>query len=170
MTDFPAGNASATVGNDGDGDGGDRLTRAARIVRGARRALAERGYRSLGEVRLKSGRRVDVLGVNSAGDIVIIEVKSSVADFRADQKWPEYRDFCDSFYFAVGDDFPLDLIPEDCGLMVADAYGAAVLREPPMARLNAARRKGLILDLALAASGRLHRIEDPLYEPAGSSG
>jgi hypothetical protein len=137
------------------------------LTRGVRRALAERGYASLTEFRLASGRRADVAAVNDAGDIVIVEVKSSVADFRADQKWPEYQAYCDTFFFAVGPDFPADLIPHECGLMVADGFGAVVLRDAPVTRLNAARRKAVVLRIALAASGRLHRLEDPMLSLAG---
>lgn len=136
------------------------------LTRGVRRALAERGYVSLTEFRLASGRRADVAAVNDAGEIVIVEVKSSVADFRADQKWPEYQAYCDTFFFAVGRDFPADLIPPECGLMVADGFGAVVMRDAPVTRLNAARRKAVVLRLALAASGRLHRLEDPMLDMA----
>ena len=140
-------------------------TGAAFICRGVRRALCQRGFVSLTEFRLANGRRADVLAVNEAGTVLIVEVKSSVADFRSDQKWPEYRDWCDAFYFAVDEAFPADLIPDDCGLMVADSFGAAVLREAPESRLAPARRKALVLRTALVASARLHRIEDPLFVP-----
>ncbi|EWY36499.1 hypothetical protein N825_26680 [Skermanella stibiiresistens SB22] len=136
------------------------------MTRGVRRALAERGFNSLTEFRLASGRRADVVAVNEAGEVVIVEVKSSVADFRADQKWPEYQAFCDTFYFAVGADFPADLIPPECGLMVADGFGAVVTREAPLVKLNAARRRAVVLRLALTASGRLHRQEDPMLSMA----
>ncbi len=136
---------------------------AASIFRGVRRALCQRGFVSLTEFRLANSRRADVLAVNESGTVIIVEVKSSVADFRADQKWPEYRDWCDAFYFAVDEAFPTGLIPEDCGLMVADSFGAAVLREAPESRLAPARRKALMLRTALVASARLHRIEDPLF-------
>lgn len=142
----------------------------ARITRGVRRALAGRGYASVMEFPLSCGRRADVLAVNAAGEIAIVEVKSSVEDFRADQKWPEYQPWCDAFWFAVGPDFPAEMIPEDCGLLVADAYGAAVLREPPVARLSPARRKSLLAALALCAAGRLHRIEDPAAGLDGPGG
>lgn len=138
---------------------------AAAICRGVRRALHQRGFASLTEFRLANGRRADVLAVDEAGTVVIVEVKSCVADFRTDQKWPEYRDWCDAFYFAVDEAFPADLIPRDCGLIVADAFGAAVLREAPESRLAPARRKALVLRTALVAAARLHRIEDPLFAP-----
>lgn len=139
---------------------------AALIFRGVRRALATRGYASLMEFRLASGRRADVLAIDDGGRIVIVEVKSGVPDFRADRKWQEYRDWCDAFYFAVDDGFPTDLIPEDCGLIVADAYGAEVLREAPAHKLAPARRKTLLLRAALTGAGRLHRIEDPMFTQA----
>ncbi len=72
-----------------------------------------------------------MIALCGAGRLTIVEIKSSVADFRADRKWPDYRDFCDRFFFAIPDDVPEDLIPEDCGLIVADAYGAAIIREAP---------------------------------------
>lgn len=133
------------------------------IFRGVRRALAARGFVSMAEFRLASGRRADVLAIDDAGTVVIVEVKSGVPDFRSDQKWPEYQDWCDAFYFAVDDAFPTELIPDDCGLMVADAYGAEVLREAPERRLAPARRKTLILRAALTGAARLHRLEDPAF-------
>lgn len=136
------------------------------IFRGVRRALAMRGYATLTEFRLASGRRADVLAIDESGCILIVEVKSGVPDFRSDQKWQEYREWCDAFYFAVDDGFPTELIPEDCGLMVADAYGAEILREAPVSKLAAARRKTLLLRAAMTGAGRLHRIEDPMFTQA----
>ena len=158
MNDF-----EQTTGAGATGPAGAGATGVAGILtRGVRRALVERGYASLTEFRLVSGRRADVLAIDEAGEIIIVEVKSSVADFRADQKWPEYQAWCDTFFFAVGPDFPADLIPVECGLMVADGFGAAVLRDAPMVKLNAARRRALTLRIALTASRRLHRQEDPM--------
>lgn len=126
--------------------------------------LAAHGLASLTEFTLKGGRRADIVAMDGKGRFTIVEVKSSVADFRADGKWPEYREFCDLFYFAVAAGFPLELIPEDCGLMVADAYEASILREAPEEALNAARRRAVMLRFAAAAAGRLHRHEDPGLE------
>jgi hypothetical protein len=131
------------------------------LARGVGRALAERGYASLTEVSLANGRRADVMGLGRAGELVIVEVKSSLQDFRSDAKWPEYREFCDRFYFAVAEDFPRDAIPGDCGLIVADGFGGAVLREAPLIALAAARRKAVTLRFALLGSERLRRVLDP---------
>src|SRR5215469_7557501 len=106
-------------------DGALRLV----LARGVGRALAQRGYATLTEVSLANGRRADILGLGRAGDLVIVEVKSSVADFRADSKWTTYREFADRLYFAVPSHFPQVLIPEDCSLMVADPFGAELLRD-----------------------------------------
>lgn len=134
---------------------------AAAITRGVRRMLADRGVRSLIEVPLANGRRADVLGLADDGCILIVEVKSCAADFQADRKWPEYLEFCDGFYFAVDSDFPQDLLPSDCGLIVADAFGAEILREAALVKLAPARRKALTLRLAMLGMQRLHRMEDP---------
>ncbi|NNG03656.1 MAG: MmcB family DNA repair protein [Inquilinus sp.] len=134
---------------------------ASAITRGVRRMLAAHGLASVAEFTLRSRRRADVLAVDAKGIVTIVEVKSSIADFRADRKWPDYLDFCDHFYFAVDDSFPAELIPDSCGLMIADAYEAAIAREAPETPLNAVRRRTLLLRFAHAAAGRLHRLEDP---------
>lgn len=134
---------------------------AAAITRGVRRMLADRGVRGLVEFPLANGRRADVLALSDDGDVIIVEVKSGPVDFRTDQKWPEYLEFCDRFFFAVDADFPVELIPGECGLIIADAFGAEIIRPAPLAKLAPARRKALTLRVAHVAMGRLHRVEDP---------
>ena len=134
---------------------------AARLARGVCRALASLGYATLTEFPLNSGRRVDVIALDGNGETVIVEIKSSPADFRSDSKWTEYLEFCDLFYFAVPPDFPRDLLPPECGLMVADDYGAEILRPAVATPMNASRRRWQTLRFALAASLRLQRVIDP---------
>lgn len=138
--------------------GGDA---AAAITRGVRRALAAHGMASLTEFTLRGGRRADIVAVDGKGKLTIVEVKSSIADFRADRKWSDYEAFCDLFYFAVAADFPRSLIPDTCGLLVADAYEASIVRPATERPLNAARRRSVLLRFATAAADRLHRVEDP---------
>jgi hypothetical protein len=135
---------------------------AARLCRGVRRLLWTWRYASVTEFPLPNGRRADIFGITNAAEVAIVEIKSSVADFKSDRKWSDYRPFCDAFYFAVGGDFPQSLIPEDCGLIVADAFGAAVIRPAPTEKLPTPRRKALIQSFAQLAATRLHRLEDPL--------
>jgi hypothetical protein len=137
------------------------LDTASRVKRGVRRYLHALGLVSLTEFTLRTGRRADVLALGGDGTIVIVEVKSSVADFRSDKKWPEYQSFCNRFYFAVAEDFPHERIPDACGLLVADAFGAAMIRESPPMDLAPARRKALLMAFAQNAAERLHRFEDP---------
>ncbi|HUI18587.1 MAG TPA: MmcB family DNA repair protein [Alphaproteobacteria bacterium] len=138
---------------------------ASRLARGVCRTLYVLGYGALTEFTLRNGRRADVIGVNSAGEIAIVEIKTSEADFRADQKWPEYLPFCDSFFFAVPEGFPRLILPEDCGLMVADSYEGAILRpSPALPPLSGARRRSLVLSFAITASARLQRALDPEAE------
>ncbi len=131
------------------------------IARGTQRALAQLGWASLAETPLANGRRADLLALGSDGTFLIVEVKSSVADFRSDRKWPEYHEFCDRLYFAVAADFPAVLIPADCGLIVADPFGATILREAPEVPLASARRRALTLRFARLAASRLTRLLDP---------
>jgi len=134
---------------------------AAQLARGVCRALDQLGYASLVEFPLANGRRADILGVGKTGDIVIVEIKSSIADFRADRKWVIYRDFADRLYFAVPNHFPQVLIPEECGLMVADPFGAALLRDGHATPLSSGRRRALTLRFAQLGAARLRRYLDP---------
>jgi hypothetical protein len=134
---------------------------AASLARSACRALEQLGYASLLEFPLANGRRADILALGKSGSLLIVEIKSSVADFRADRKWAEYREFADRLYFAVPNEFPAILIPEECGLIVADGFGAGVLRHGTETPLAAARRKAVTLRFALAAASRLRRQLDP---------
>ena len=122
----------------------------AAVTRGAARLLTALGYAPLAEVTLPNGRRADLMALGRKGEIFIVEVKSGLEDFRADQKWREYQPYCDAFAFAVAPEFPRDILPAEPGLIVADAFGGAVLREAALSALAGARRKALTL-----AFGRL---------------
>ncbi len=131
------------------------------VTRGAARGLIDLGYSVLLEFTLPSGRRVDIMGLHPDGALTAVEVKTSVADFRSDAKWPDYHAFCDRLYFAVPESFPLDLIPNGCGLLVADGFGAVVNRPATEHKLPGARRAALIRRFARAAADRLHAQLDP---------
>ena len=131
------------------------------LARGVCRFLRQAGFGTLTEFTLRNRRRVDVIALAEDGRIAVVEVKSSEADFRADTKWRDYLEFCDAFYFAVPEEFPRRLIPESCGLLVADGFGAEMLREPEEGRVNPARRKSLITRFARTASLRLQALTDP---------
>jgi hypothetical protein len=149
--------------HDGDlSDPDSRLppSRAGEIARGTLRLLAGLGYYGVTEMTLANNRRADIAAVGSGGEITMVEIKSSIADFRSDSKWPEYMPFCDRFYFAVMADFPQELIPETAGLIVADAFGGAVIREAVEAKLGGARRKAMTLRLARLAACRLQMGQD----------
>lgn len=133
---------------------------AALITRGAARLLADLGFATLGEFPLRSGRRTDLLGIGRRGEIVIVEVKSSTADFRSDRKWPEYLEWCDAFYFAVAEDFPHELLPAEHGLIIADGFGAVLRRDSAALGIAAARRKALTLRFARLAGQRLQQVLD----------
>ncbi len=122
----------------------------ASVTRGAARLLIGLGYAPLAEVRLPNGRRADLMALGRKGEIIIVEVKSGIDDFRTDRKWGEYAPYCDAFYFAVSPDFPEGVLPEEPGLIVADAFDGAVVREAVATPLAGARRKALTI-----AFGRL---------------
>lgn len=128
---------------------------AAGIVRGVLRLFAGLDYRPLVEFPLPDGRRVDVAAVDARGGFMIVEVKSSLADFRADGKWPHYRAWCDAFFFAVDPGFPSAVLPEDAGLIIADRFAGALVRNAAVLPLVPARRKALLLRFARTAAGRL---------------
>ena len=128
---------------------------ADRIARGVCRRLGEIGYRSLLEFRVGIGRRADVAALDATGRFIIVEIKSSLADFRSDAKWPEYLPYCDAYYFAVADGFPQEILPAEHGLIVADEHDAVILRESPHRPMLPTRRKAQILRFGLVAASRL---------------
>ena len=134
---------------------------AARIARGVRRHLRALDYFSVTELPLLDGRRADIVAVNAQTEIVIVEIKSSIADFRSDHKWSDYRAHCDRLYFAIPEDLPPEIMPADEGLIVADGFGAAIVREAPQRRIAPATRGAVLLRFARAAADRLHRLADP---------
>jgi hypothetical protein len=137
------------------------------IARGTARCLHALGYCIVSELPLPSGRRADLVALGGDGEIIIVEIKSSVADFRADQKWMEYRRHCDRLFFATIADVPPDIFPADAGLIVADAFGASIVAEAPEHRLLAAPRKTVMLRFAHAAALRLQALADPQGPYAG---
>lgn len=131
------------------------------VQRGVCRLLRQAGFATLTEFTLATGRRADVMAVGDSGTIWIVEIKSSLADFRGDAKWPEYGDYCDRLFFAIPQSMEREAIPAETGLIVADNWGADILRHPQETPLHASRRKALTLAFARAAALRLHGLYDP---------
>ena len=125
------------------------------VTRGVARLFDALGFATLPEVPLANGRRLDLLALGEGGALWAVEIKTSVADFRGDRKWPDYLGFCERLYFAVPLDFPREILPLEQGLIVADAYDARILRDTEDRKLPAARRKALTLRFARLAAKRL---------------
>jgi hypothetical protein len=137
------------------------------IRRGTLRLLHALGFAAVAELPLGSGRRADLVALGAGSEIWIVEIKSCIADFRADRKWQEYRLHCDRLLFAVAPEFPAAVLPPDAGLIVADGYGGTLVREAPAHPLAAARRKAMLVRFGRAAAARLAALHDPgLAEPA----
>lgn len=134
---------------------GRQSDRAMLVRRGVQRLLIEMGMHVLPELCLATGRRADLVALTRQGDIWIIEIKSSIEDFRVDRKWPEYRLHSDRFFFATHPGVPSEIFPEECGFILSDGYGAEIMRDAPEHRLAAATRKSLMLRLARAGAARL---------------
>ena len=131
------------------------------VARGTMRLLHQFGFSAVSELPLPSGRRADLVALNGAGEIWIVEIKSSVEDFRADQKWMDYRLHCDRLFFATTLEVPCEIFPKDTGLIVADAFGAQIMCEAPEHRLHASTRKSMMLSFARCAASRLQSLADP---------
>ena len=131
------------------------------IARGTARLLRSLGFTSIAELPLPSGRRADLVALNERSEIWIVEIKSSVDDFRTDHKWEDYRAHCDRLFFAFTQDMPCELFPSDTGLIVADAYGAHMVCDAPEHRLPAPTRKLMTVRFALISAQRMSRLTDP---------
>ena len=131
------------------------------LARGVCRHLLAHDFATVTEMVPAPGLRVDVMALGPKGEIWVVECKSGRADYRADRKWQGYLDWCDRFFWAVDADFPVELLPEATGLILADAWDAEVVRMAPEARLAPARRKSVLLTFARAAALRLQGQRDP---------
>ncbi|GGA80427.1 hypothetical protein GCM10011491_04670 [Brucella endophytica] len=125
------------------------------VRRGVQRLFLEMGLAVLPELPLASGRRADLAALTKSGDVWIVEIKSSIEDWKADRKWPDYRLHCDRLFFATHPGVPREIFPEECGLILSDGYGAEILREAPEHRLAAATRKAMTLRFARIGASRL---------------
>lgn len=132
-----------------------------RLQRGVSRGLLQLDFIPMEEVTLATGLRADVMALGPRGEVWIVECKSCRADFRADRKWQGYLEYCDRFFWAVDVDFPVDLLPQEHGLILADPYGAEVQRMGPSTPLAGARRKAVTQSFARAAALRLNALRDP---------
>lgn len=134
------------------------------IQRGVSRLLRALNFAVLPEFTLSSGRRADIMAIADSGEIWIVEIKSSPEDFRSDAKWPEYRDYCDRLFFAIPTSMEAAMMPAETGLIIADSWGADIVRHIDAVGLHASRRKAVTLAFARAAALRLHGLYDPLAE------
>lgn len=139
----------------------DPVAITAAVTRGVSRWLEDSGFATLREFKLGTGRRADVVGLDANGTLVMVEVKSTPGDFRADDKWLEYVPYCDAFSFAVPPEFPWQILPTTCGVVIVDAHSATVIRTAPVHKLHTSRRRALTLRFALAAGQRLAMVVDP---------
>jgi hypothetical protein len=131
------------------------------VARGTARLLMSLGFACVSELPLPSGRRADLVALGGNGDIWIVEIKSSITDFRADQKWMDYRLHCDRLFFATTVEVPCEIFPPDTGLIVADAFGGSIVCDAPEHRVSAATRKSMMLRFGHTAALRLQALADP---------
>jgi hypothetical protein len=139
---------------------------AAEVARGVTRLFCRHELFAMCEVPLPNGRRADLMAIGPRGELTIVEIKVSKADLLGDQKWTDYLDYCDRFFWAVPQLLARLLeedrfLPGEAGLLVADRYDAAVIREPSTRPLAPARRKAETLRFARRAARRLSAQIDP---------
>tara|TARA_R110000744_G_scaffold74328_1_gene148478 strand:+ start:151 stop:666 length:516 start_codon:yes stop_codon:yes gene_type:complete len=143
---------------------GRQSERALLVRRGVQRLFGHLRHAVLPELGLASGRRADLISLSEKGEIWIVEIKSSIEDLKADNKWPDYRLHCDRLFFATHPGVPLDIFPEDCGMILSDGYGAEIMRPAPEHKLAPATRKALTLRFARASASRLLVAEQIAYQ------
>lgn len=142
------------------------LTPGQLLARGVCRGLGGYGYACVTELVPRPGMRVDVMALGPNGEIWVVECKSGRADYRADRKWSGYLDYADRFFWAVDAAFPLDILPPEDGLILADGYGAEIMRMAPARKLAPARRKAVIAGFARTAARRLQARCDTGLQPS----
>ena len=136
------------------------------LARGVCRHLIGHDFVTVEELTPTSGLRVDIMALGPKGEVWVIECKSSRADFQSDHKWQGYLEWCDRFFWAVDEDFPTELLPDDTGLIIADSYDAEILRMAPEDKIAPARRKVMVQKFARHAATRWHAARDPDFIPS----
>ena len=139
---------------------------AAEVARGVSKLLIQEGYSPILEFTLPNGRRLDVAAIGPGGEMLGVEIKVALADLRGDGKWPEYLDYCDLFYFAIPPDFPHEHVPAETGLIVADRYGGAIIKQAEAQSLHASRRKSVTVSFAKVAAERLSALLETIAQSA----
>ena len=143
----------------------DSLQPGQLLARGVCRHMLSHDFVTVEELVPTSGLRVDVMALGPKGEVWVVECKSGRADFQSDHKWQGYLGWCDRFFWAVDADFPTELLPDDTGLIIADAYGAEIIRMGPEDKLAPARRKVMVQKFARHAARRLQNLRDPGLPP-----
>lgn len=137
------------------------------VARGVTRLFARNNIWCVAEMPLRGGRRADLMGIDAKGQVVIVEIKVARGDLLGDSKWTDYLDHCDRFYWGLAPDLDRSVLdgeaflPESCGVIVADAYDAEIIRPAPLAPLAAARRKVEVERLARTAMRRMSGLTNP---------
>ncbi|MEO9461899.1 MAG: MmcB family DNA repair protein [Marinomonas sp.] len=137
------------------------------VARGITRLFARNNIWCVAEMPLRGGRRADLMGIDAKGQVVIVEIKVARGDLLGDSKWTDYLDHCDRFYWGLAPDLDRSVLdseaflPESCGVIVADAYDAEIIRPAPLAPLAAARRKVEVERLARTAMRRMSGLANP---------
>jgi len=139
---------------------------AADVARGVNRLLIREGFSPILEFTLANGRRLDVAALGADGTMVGVEIKVSTADLKTDEKWPEYLDFCELFYFAIPPEFPDALVPRTTGLIIADRFGGEIVRPSQRTTLHPSRRKAVTLAFGRCAAERLAALLEDTYGQA----
>lgn len=140
-------------------DDGRQSEKALMVRHGVQKLFLRLGIPVLSELPLANGRRADLVGIDRKGGIIIVEIKSSIGDLKADHKWPDYRAHCDRLYFASHSEVPIELFPEDCGFILADGFDGYIMREAPEHRMSAPARKAIMLRFSRVAAKRLTKAE-----------
>lgn len=140
-------------------DDGRQSEKALMVRHGVQKLFLRLGIPVLSELPLADGRRADLVGIDRKGGVIIVEIKSSIGDLKADHKWPDYRAHCDRLYFASHSEVPIELFPEDCGFILADGFDGYITREAPEHRMSAATRKAIMLRFSRVAARRITKAE-----------
>lgn len=141
--------------------------KAADVARGVTRLFARHAIWMMGEYTLPNKRRADLVGLDKAGNIIMAEIKVAKADLLGDQKWTDYLDYCDQFYWALSPAMDSTIVngelfmPQRTGLIIADQYDAEILRPASRSALAPARRTKLLKDIAHTALRRTALHNDP---------
>ena len=139
----------------------DKSTR--KILQKTMQLLISKGFKIITEFALPNKKRVDIIGINTKKEIVIVEVKSNKNNFKNDNKLKKYLKYCNYFYFSCNEEIKDICISKKVGIILYNSKNIEISRYSKYRKLSELIKNKIIYNFALSAASKFHRLVDPKF-------